>query len=136
VARVPTKTRKRPAPADRPLRNHSNRTKSNGYEAPGALDSQQVSWWSVHEFVSAVLNQVNDWPMLGTPAWCCLAHDDPRKWSALLDGAQHWALRLETCQEARAEASRAVSGAVDWPNVSREMLQLSSFRNARRGRAI
>jgi hypothetical protein len=96
--------------------------------------SQQVSWWSVHEFVGAVLNQVNDWPMLGTPAWCSLAHEDPRKWAALLDGAQHWALRVETCQEARGEAARAVSRAVDWPKVSRELLQLASFRAAREGR--
>jgi Protein of unknown function (DUF2742) len=101
-----------------------------------AASSQQVAWWEVHQFVSAVLNQVNNWPMLGTPAWCSLAHEDPRKWCALLDGAQHWALRVETCQEARAEASRAVSAAVDWPQVSREMLQLASFRNAREGQAI
>jgi hypothetical protein len=99
-----------------------------------ATESQQVSWWSVHEFVGAVLNQVNDWPMLGTPAWCSLTHDDPAKWAALLDGAQHWALRVDTCQEARAEASRAVSGAVEWPKVSRELLQLASFRAAREGR--
>jgi len=85
--------------------------------------SQQVSWWSVHEFVAAVLNQVNDWPMLGTPAWCSLAHDDPRKWAAVLDGAQHHALRLELNQEARAEASRAVSAAADWPKVARAHLR-------------
>ena len=80
------------------------------------------SWWSVHEFVAAVLNQVNDWPTLGTPAWCSLTHDDPRKWCALLDGAQHWALRMETCQEAKCEASHAISAAQDW----------SAFARARR----
>jgi hypothetical protein len=95
-----------------------------------ATESQQVSWWSVHKFVSAVLNQVNDWPMLGTPSWCSLTRDDPRKWAALLDGAQHWALRVDTCQDARAEASRAVSAAADWPAVSQEMVQLNSFRKA------
>jgi hypothetical protein len=99
-----------------------------------ATESQQVSWWSVHEFVGAVLNQVNDWPTLGTPAWCSLTHEDPRKWAALLDAAQHWALRVETCQEARGEAGRAVSEAVEWPKVSRELLQLASFRAAREGR--
>jgi hypothetical protein len=96
-------------------------------------ESQQVSWWSVHELVGAVLNQINDWPMLGTPAWCSLTHEDPRKWAALLDASQHWALRVETAQMARGEASRAVSDAVDWPKVSRELLQLASFRAAREG---
>ena len=38
-----------------------------------------------------------------------------RKWAAVLDGGQHWALRLETCQEARCEASRGVSAAEDRP---------------------
>ena len=62
------------------------------------LNSRQISWWSVHEFVQAVLDQVNNWPMPGTPAWCLLAADDPRKWAALLDAAQHHALRLELNQ--------------------------------------
>jgi hypothetical protein len=122
--------RKRPAQPDRPIRNHTNAAQSNG----DGYESQQVSWWSVREFIMPVLNQANDWPMLGTPAWCSLAHDDPRKWCALLDSAQHWALRVETCQEARAEASRAVSEAVDWPKVSREMVQLASWRASREGR--
>ncbi len=93
--------------------------KSNG--------SQQVNWLTVHRFVAAVLNQVNDWPTLGTPAWCSLTHDDPRRWAALLDGAQHWALRMDSCQEARCEASRTISGAVDWPAVSQEI----AWREAR-----
>jgi hypothetical protein len=110
-----------------------------------ATESQQVNWLTVHRFVGAVLNQVNDWPMLGTPAWCSLAHDDPRKWCALLDGAQHWALRVDSCQEAKCEASRAVSAAgaplaftpygfdpvwADWPTITREMFKRNSFRNA------
>lgn len=93
--------------------------------------SQQVSWWSVHEFVAAVLNQVNGWPTAGTPAWCSLARDDPRKWAALLDGAQHWALRVETWQEAHAEASRAVSDAIDWPALSREINRRTDFYASR-----
>jgi hypothetical protein len=92
-----------------------------------SVNSQQVSWWAVHEFVAAILDQVNDWPMAGTPAWCSLAHDDPAKWAALLDGSQHWALRVETWQESRAEASRAVAGAVDWPEVARQTKQRSDF---------
>ena len=96
-----------------------------------SLDSQQVSWYSVHKFVTAVLNQVNDWPMLGTPAWCSLTHGDPRKWAALLDGAQHWALRVDSCQAARAETSRAISAAADWPAIAREIKDLREFYAAR-----
>jgi hypothetical protein len=92
-----------------------------------AVGSQQVSWWAVHEFVTAVLSQVNGWPMLGTPAWCSLTHDHPAKWAALLDGAQHWALRVETCQLSRAEASRAIAVAVHWPKVAQENKQRNDF---------
>ena len=91
------------------------------------VSSHQVSWWSVHEFVAEVLNQVNGWPLLGTPTWCSLAHDDPRKWAAVIDGGQHHALRLELNQEARADASRAISGAVDWPALSREIMRRTDF---------
>lgn len=104
------------------------------------MSGQQVSWWDVHEFVGAVLDQVDDWPMVGTPAWCLLAHDDPRKWAALLDGAQHWALRVDACQEARCEASRAISAAplftnsgdpINWGGIGRERLGLNAFYEAR-----
>jgi hypothetical protein len=96
-----------------------------------ALDSQQVSWLSVHRFVGAVLDQVNDWPTLGTPAWCSLAHDDPTKWAALLDAAQHHALRIALNQDVRAEASRAVSAAVDWPQAAHEIHSRAEFYAAR-----
>jgi hypothetical protein len=112
---------KEPAPlgnGDRPSQNQTSAPQSNG--------SQQVSWWSVREFIMPVLNQANGWPTAGTPAWCSLAHDDPRKWCALLDGAQHWALRMDSCQAAMAEASRDVSAAADWSAVGR-----SSLRRAR-----
>jgi hypothetical protein len=94
-------------------------------------ESQQVNWWSVHEFVTAVLSQANGWPVAGTPAWCSLAHDDPAKWAALLDGAQHWALRVESAQQSRAEASRAVAAAADWPRIAREINQRKDFYAAR-----
>jgi hypothetical protein len=89
--------------------------------------SRAVSWWEVHEFVAAVLNQVNDWPTLGTPAWCSLAHDDPRKWCALLDGAQHWALRVETCQQAECDASHAISAAADWSAIAQHIRNHAEF---------
>ena len=96
-----------------------------------AVESQQVSFWSVHEHVAPLLATVGQWPMVGTPAWCSLSGDDPKKWAALLDAAQHHALRLELNQEARADASKAVSSTADWTEVSREIRQLNDFRAAR-----
>jgi hypothetical protein len=85
--------------------------------------SQQVSWLAVHDFVSAVLDQANGYPMAGTPAWCSLAHDDPQKWAAVLDAGQHHALRMEVAQEALAEASRDVAEVTDWTAVARSVAQ-------------
>lgn len=73
--------------------------------------SRAVSWWSVHEHVAPVLDAAGSWPMAGTPAWRQLDDADPRKWAAICDAARHWALRVETCQEAMAQASRDVSAA-------------------------
>jgi Protein of unknown function (DUF2742) len=87
------------------------------------IASQQVSWESVRDLIGPILNQVNGWPTAGTPAWCSLAHEDPRKWCAVLDMAQRWALQLELGQQAKADASKAVSAAVDWKAVAREIQQ-------------
>jgi uncharacterized protein DUF2742 len=94
------------------------------------MTSQQVSWWSVHEFVAAHL-QVEQWPMVGTPDWCELDDDDPVKWAAILDAAQHWALRVDTDQSTLCDASRDVSAAVDWSAVSRVVRAHQEFYAAR-----
>jgi len=83
--------------------------------------SQQVSWLTVHEFVRAVLNQMNSYPMAGTPAWCSLAHDNPLKWAAVLDAGQHHALRMELAQEARAEAARDIAADDNWTAIARSV---------------
>lgn len=90
------------------------------------VSSQQVSWWSVHEFVAPELERVPSWPTVGTPEWCDL-DDDPRKIAAIFDAAQHWTLRLETCQQARCDASREVASAVDWPALAWEIKQRAEF---------
>lgn len=116
--------RDRPAPTDRPTPHTTSVTKSNAYYACPIVDSRQVNWLTVHRFITPVLNQVDGyWPLLGTPAWCSLSHDDPRKWCALLDAAQHWALRLETEQQASAEASHAISAAEDWTAIANAKLR-------------
>ncbi|MGO9283585.1 MAG: DUF2742 domain-containing protein [Mycobacterium sp.] len=105
-----------------------------------AVSSQAVSWWDVHEHVAPFLEAAKSWPTVGTPAWCALPDDDPRKMAALLDAARHWALRMDSCQEARCEAGRAISAAplftnsgdpVDWSAIARERLKLNAFFAAR-----
>jgi hypothetical protein len=85
-----------------------------------AIPSRQVSWWSVHEHVQQFLDLVGNWPAIGSPAWCELP-DGPVKLAAIFDAARHWALRLETCQAAMAEASHDVSAAADWPRAANEI---------------
>lgn len=58
------------------------------------------------------------WP--GTPSWCELADGDPRKLLALAQFGVHHALRIETAQQAGAEASKAMSNALNWSEVSRQ----------------
>lgn len=85
-----------------------------------------MCWWGVHEWVNPFLERIGAWPMVGTTAWSDLADDDPAKLAALLDAAQHWALRVDTCQEAMAEASRAVSQAADWGAIAQRMANKST----------
>ncbi|MCF6386531.1 DUF2742 domain-containing protein [Mycobacterium sp. MBM] len=81
-----------------------------------------MAWWPVHEFLAQVLAQANVGPLpwVGSPAWCGLAADDPRKLLALAVAGEHWALRTEVGQAAMAEASRAVSSAADWAAAARD----------------
>jgi hypothetical protein len=78
-----------------------------------------VSWWLVHEFVCPFLDSVDSWPLAGSVAWCSLNDDDPIKWVSLFDAAQHHALRMETAQQALANASRDVAAAADWSAIAR-----------------
>jgi hypothetical protein len=97
------------------------------------MTSAQRSWWPVHRFVEAAVGHtdISSWPEAGTPAWCALANSDPRKWLAVLDAGQHWVLRLDAQQEARAEASRAVSASADWGRVAFQMRSRSEFYAAK-----
>jgi Protein of unknown function (DUF2742) len=84
----------------------------------GPVYSRQVNWWQVHLAVAPLLEAVEDWPMVGTQQWCELDDDDPRKLAALLDAAQHWALRVDTCQEAYADAGSAIAAAAPWSRIA------------------
>jgi hypothetical protein len=97
-----------------------------------ATSSQQVAWWEVHKYVTARLQQIEHWPLIGTPAWCELPDDDVRKIAAVYDAARHWALRVESCQQAMADAGSEISAATDWSALAREINQRTDFHAARR----
>jgi hypothetical protein len=106
---------------------------TNALPDSSAVESQAVSWWSVREHIQPFIDAVGTWPMVGTPAWCLLADDDPRKLAALYDAAMHWAVRVETCQQAHAEASRDISAAADWSAVAaRDILRRNEIYIPRR----
>jgi hypothetical protein len=88
--------------------------------------SRQVDWFSVCEFVEPILAQVGCWPIAGSISWQQLDDRDPAKWAALLDAARHHALRVDTAQNAMAEASRTIAAAVDWPEVARQIRRRAS----------
>lgn len=93
-----------------------------------ANDSCAVAWWPVHQFVALATAQAGTLPTAGTPAWCALPDDDPTKVLALAVAGEHHVLRMETAQEARAEASKAIAAAADWPAISREISQRADAR--------
>jgi hypothetical protein len=126
---IPTPTKNQEAASDSKPRGRQGGCAPSPVSA--SVCSQQVNWWEVHTFVASMLAVVDSWPMAGSPQWCELDDDDPVKWAALLDGARHWALRVETCQQARCDASREVSDAVNWSAVAREINQRNDFYAAR-----
>lgn len=83
----------------------------------------QVSWYETHLFLESVLAQANcgALPWAGTPAWMAMEDSDPRKLLALAVFGVKYALRIDTAQQAVAEASRAVSGAADWSAVAQQV---------------
>ncbi|WP_230865192.1 DUF2742 domain-containing protein [Mycobacterium canetti] len=89
--------------------------------------SRTVQWWPVHLFVVPLLEEVGSWPLVGSLTWQQLPDDHPAKTAAVYDGARHHALRIETAQTALAEASQAISGAQDWPALSRDIRRRSGI---------
>lgn len=93
-------------------------------------ESRAVSWWPVHEFITALVAQANTLPVAGTPSWCAMDDADPRKLLALAVAGEHHVLRMETAQEARAEASKAIAALAEWPKIAAEIRSRSAFRAA------
>lgn len=95
------------------------------------MTNSQVSWWSVHECVSQLLDRVGEWPLIGTPEWCALPNNDPAKLAAIYSAAEHWALRLETCQQAKADASKDIAQAADWAAIGCDIARREGFYRER-----
>jgi hypothetical protein len=110
-----------------PRREDRNTDPSGSSSDSAAVSSQQVNWWTVVEFTAPLLETVRSWPTLGTPEWCALPDDHPAKLAALLDAARHWALRVETCQQAACEASRAIAAAENWSAIAQEVRDRNEF---------
>lgn len=86
-------------------------------------DSREVSWWPVHEFVAALVAQLDEpLPTAGTPTWCALSGGDPRKLLAVAIAGEHHVLRCELDQIAQAEASKNVAAALDWGRTAHRAL--------------
>lgn len=85
----------------------------------------------MHEFVQPHIEAMGPFPVAGTVAWQLLSATDPRKWAALLDAAQHYALRLDIDQEAAIAAGQAISRSQDWGSVASKMRQRREFYAAR-----
>ncbi|PVB14800.1 DUF2742 domain-containing protein [Mycobacteroides abscessus] len=96
-----------------------------------ANTSRQVAWWEVHEFVQPYIEAVGPFPVAGTVAWQLLSDTDPGKWAALLDAAQHYALRLDVDQEAAIAAGRSISRSQDWGAVVSRTRRRQDFYAAR-----
>lgn len=88
-----------------------------------ALASQEVSWWAVHQFISAVVEQVKNTtlPWAGTPAWRALDDADPRKLLSLALAGEHHVLRTEIGQEERARAAEDVWAGENWTDAARQV---------------
>lgn len=80
--------------------------------------------------MQAAVDQANAGPLpwAGTPEWCAMSDGDPRKLLSLAIDGVHHVLRKEVAQEAHAQASRDVSGAADWSQISREAHQRQAAR--------
>lgn len=99
------------------------------------LGSRTVTWLPVHDYASSLAAQLGvnlsgRLPYPGMLGWLRLADDSPVKKAGLLLAASHHVLRMECEQEARAEASRQVAAAADWPAISREVRELADARRS------
>lgn len=85
--------------------------------------SRQVAYRPVYTLLAPMLGTPSLIP--GTPAWCQLKDTDPSKWRAVLWASIWWCLEQDARQAATADASRAISEAADWSQISRDIRRRS-----------
>lgn len=100
---------------------------SENHNLAAGVSSQQVCWWSFRQWYQQWTGPHLDAPMAGTPAWSDLDDTDHRKWAAVLSAAEHHVLRVETAQDAQAQASQAISGAADWTHIATQVRNHAEF---------
>lgn len=111
----------------------STHAETRAFTGAGSPASQQVSWWAVHKFIAALVDQANTkLPWAGTPAWRALDDADPRKLLALAVAGEHHVLRVEIGQDAIADAGEQISAAADWSQVSRGVHRRHEIDDLRR----
>jgi len=93
-----------------------------------ATGSRTVCWWPTHTFIADLLARFGfedgaHLPYPGTAAWLELDDADPAKRAALLVAADHAVLRLETDQQARAQAAKDVAAEGGWSAVAQRIAQ-------------
>lgn len=89
-------------------------TETRTQQGAGSPASQTVSWWPTHEFITALVSNVNNLPIAGTPAWQALSDNDPAKLIALAVAGEHHVLRVEVAQQNMADASKAIASSPNW----------------------
>jgi hypothetical protein len=104
-----------------PYKESATETDYPNSTAAQLISSSQVDWWPVLQYFLRIAEGlgISEYPAAGTPAWRALNDNDPAKLIAALDYAQHWALRIDTAQEAQCAASRDISKALDWPRAAK-----------------
>src|SRR5690625_3361595 len=93
-------------------------------------ESKQVCWTTVLEFVQRRGVDPTSVLTAGTQRWADLDDNDPDKLGAVLAAGVHHALRQDSAQQARAEASHGISASTDWGQVAREIRQRSDARRS------
>lgn len=93
-----------------------------------------ISWEPVHHFVGRLLAGRSTAILPGTPEWCALDDNDPRKTVALLIAADRWALdqerlHLEHQRIAAKDAALQISAEKDWAAVARQIRERNDFYN-------
>lgn len=100
-----------------------------------AIASRTLCWESVHDYVEKLAAQLgvdlrDRLPFPGTLSWLALPDASPVKKAALLLAASQRVLHLEVEQENRADASKAVAAAADWPAIAGEIRRLADARRS------